>query len=456
MLTRKTAKVNKSCLICLVFVFSFFVLAAGVSFGAEGGSEGGNWFSNLAKNWGSSMSNMFSEIGSADAGTKPRIKPHFSTSTSFISNQNFGTNQGSAAFLARVAPGLGVTFPVGDKLYTEADYVYGLSFTQGRKAAFNVGTHNINALARYDLTSDTVLGASNNIQWSESPDRSGSTFFLETATGEVSHRFDEKLSGRVSDTFQHYKPPQSGTSNAQYDFNDNGVATSLSYELTEKLGFGPSFSWNARHFDNVTSKEKDYWQISPGLGVGYQLGPKTSLAANFGWAYRDFTVGKGHGESELVWGAAVTHLLSKKLVWALNYSKTLQDTFVTDFVNRQDNPTATNFDNLNANFRVVKVHMISTTGTYNFNEKNSVAAFMGWQFTEANAKDNVLRSDSFDRGISNNETTMETGASYGYRLTRYMSVDLGYTFGRRFKSPNDPSRHDYTFHKLTGGLNISF
>jgi hypothetical protein len=103
-----------------------------------------------------------------------------------------------------------------------------------------------------------------------------------------------------------------------------------------------------------------------------------------------------------------------------------------------------------SNFRVVKVHRIGTNASYYFNEKNSIAGFFDVQFTETDDADNVVT------GQKNDERLMETGLRYSYRLTRYLSFDIGYTFGRRFTTQNNLGRNEYTFNNVSGGVNLAF
>ena len=146
----------------------------------------------------------------------------------------------------------------------------------------------------------------------------------------------------------------------------------------------------------------------------------------------------------------MVHTLGSKLVLGLNYQKSLQDTFNSQFVQRVDNPEAGNLDTFDGNFRVVKAHRIDSTATYNFNEKNSVGTFVAFQFVNTDAEDNLKTAEK------NDEKTFETGVRYSYRISKYASLDIGYTFGRRFSAMNNSGRTEYTFNKIDGGLNINF
>ncbi len=449
---KEAALLGASFLFLSLFLGSPMLMAAESSQGS-----GGSWFSNAKDKMaslGASARNSFSELSKADLGSgKARIRPHFSFTNGFNSNARVGDKQADAAWQARIAPGVTLALPVGDKLYNEIDYTYGVSTTQGSKTSATTSTHIINALSQYTLSPDTTIGASNNIQWSESPDRVGKTFFLETAQGQISHRFGEKLSGQILDILQYYNDPNNSFDltapsvvNRQMDFWDNGVKPSLTYELTEKLTISPEFTWNHRNFSEAFNR--DYHQYRPAVSATYRLGAKTMLSANFGWAYRNFA--KGSTVSSLVYGASATHTIGRKFVWGANYSRSLQDTFNTQFVLRQDTPEASNLDTFDTNFRVLTVDRIGTTGNFNFNEKNSVGAFLDAQFVNSDIDDNVVT------GQKNDENLLETGTRYTYRLTRYLSFDIGYTFGRRFSTANTAGREEYTFHKVTGGVNLSF
>lgn len=405
----------------------------------EGGDEQG-FFDRLF----SGLPGIFQELSPADVGHKPRVKPHFAFTSGFHSNAQLGAQQADPAWQARIAPGLTISVPSG-KLYTEVDYTYGFSTTQGRRTSANINTHNLNALARYDLSADTIIGIGNNIQFSEVPGVPGQPFILETATGQVKHRITPKLTGTLTDTFQFFEDKSSTRPN---DFVDNGVRGELSYDVTSDIGVGPSFNWNVRNFQDIDAK--DYWQIQPAVNASYRLGPKTTVAGNFGWAFRKFSEGADDDEAELVYGASVNHKLGRKFIWAVSYARTLVDTFDTSFVFR-DSPVAANLDNLAREFRVLKSHRIGTSATYNFNEKNAASAFGDFQFLDGGRTDNVVF------GTSGDEKAMEVGASYTYRLNKYIAFELLYSFGRRFSSDNaaQRNRNEYTFHRASGGVNIT-
>ena len=153
----------------------------------------------------------------------------------------------------------------------------------------------------------------------------------------------------------------------------------------------------------------------------------------------------------------MSHLLGRKLIWSVSYAKTLQDTFDTGFVFKETTQ-ATELDNLDRDFRVIKSHRLGSAVTYNFNEKNSAGVWGDFSFLNGEAKDNIAENLSRPASQKNREKAMEVGAKYTYRINRFISFDILYAFGRRFTtdSPNvNDSRRDYTFHKVTGGLNIA-
>ena len=438
-MVREARIVSSLALFIVTFLVFLPVASADEGPAASGGNGGGKggFFSGL--------SDYFSELSPADVGHKPRIRPHIAFTQGFHSNANLGHDQGDPAWQARVAPGITFSIPSG-KLYTEVDYTYGFSTTQGRKTHANINTHNLNALARYDLSADTIIGVGNNIQFSEVPGEPGEPFILESATAQVKHRISPKLSGSLSDTLQFFEDKSRTRPN---DFVDNGVTGSLSYDVTSDLAAGPSFSWNVRDFQDLDAK--DYWQITPGVNVSYRLGPKTTLGGNFGWALRQFSVKQGQNDtqSELVYGASASHKLGQKLIWSVSYAKTITDTFDTSFVFR-DKPESSILDNLDREFRVLKSHRLGSSATYNINEKNSVNAFGDFQFISADKKDNFTHKTDGD------ESAMEIGAGYSYRFNRYITFNALYAFGRRFTAENIPrTRNDYTFHKATAGVDIS-
>lgn len=432
---------------CLVVFFTALLILPAMNFADEGtptptsGDGNGGFFSK----WFSGIPGIFQELSPADVGHKPRVKPHFAFTQGYHSNARLGQAQADSAWQARVAPGITISVPSG-KLYTELDYTYGFSTTQGRKTNANINTHNLDFLARYDLTADTIFGVGNNIQFSEVPGEPGDPFVLETATTQVKHRLSSKLSASLTDTFQWFEDKSRTRPN---DFVDNGVAGAMSYDVTSDLSAGPSFAWNVRNFDDLDAK--DYWQIQPAVSVSYRLGPKTTLGGHFGWTLREFDVKQGANDtqSELVYGASASHKLGRKFIWSVSYAKSLVDTFDTNFVFRES-PVATALDNLDREFRVLKSHRLGTSATYNLNEKNSFNAFGDVQFIHGDEKDNVTHKTDGD------ESAMEIGTGYVYRFNRYITLDLLYSFGRRFTAENNPrTRQDYTFHKVTGGVNIT-
>lgn len=395
------------------------------------------------------VGDLFSELSNADVGHKSRIRPHFAFNQGFLSNARLASNQADAAWQARIAPGITVSIPSG-KLYTEVDYTYGFSTTQGRKTNANINTHNVSALARYDISADTVVGVGNNLQLSEVPGTVDETFALNTTTAQLKHRLGPKLSASLTDTFQWFNDK---ATSRQHDFVDNGVAVGLSYDVTKDLSVGPTFAWNVRHFEKIDDDFgdlKDYWQITPGILTTYRLGPKTTLTGNFGWAFRRFDKGGNRTQSELVYGASATHKLGRKLIWSFSYAKTLQDTFDTSFVFR-DTPEVTALDNLDRDFRVIKSHRLGASATYILNEKNSIGAFGDVQLLSSDLDDRIIHRDS------NDERAMEVGTKYSFRFNRYITFDVLYAFGRRFSVEPSPGtgRADYTFHKVTGGVNIT-
>jgi len=392
---------------------------------------------------------IFREPSPEDVTRKPRIRPHLVATTGYISNASLRPGQKDHAWQARIAPGLTLSFP-WQKLYTEVDYTYGFNTTQGNRTSANVNTHTLNALARYDLSSDTVLAVGNNIQWSEIPLQGGRTFTLETATAQAKHRFGERLDGAITNTFQWFndnskEPPFDQTN----EFVDEGIKAEALYELFDSLSVGPSFGWNIRSFNE--REGKNYWQINPALNVLYKLGSKTTLGGNFGWGHRKFTdegFTVGDTESELVYGASARHVLGQKVVWSIEYQKSLQDTFDTNFVFRDD-PHSVTLDNLDRRFRVLKSHRIGTAATYYLTERHSLGAFGDFQFISGDENDHV------ETRTKNHEKAMELGATYTFRLNRYVNFDLNYIFGRRFSEENNPNRNEYTFHMVTAGVNIS-
>lgn len=376
-------------------------------------------------------------------GIQTRVRPHFYADNSYNSNAT-NTRKPDPAWQARVSPGVTLEVPY-EKLFTSVDYTYSYATNQGRHSTSHTNTHNIDALARYDLTAKTVLGVHNNTQWSELPGSPGNVFFLQTDRAEVQHQLGTKLESNLAYQFQHFKDVTvAGTGTSNDTFNDHQVSLSEGYSVTDSLKVGPAFSWSVRKFDKV---DKNYWQIKPDLHASHALGVKTKVYGHFGWAYRRFDVGDGE-ESELIYGGGVTHLLGRKFVWDVNYEKSLQDTFDTGFVLKPTGNTATNLDNFDRRFRVVKNQRINTEVTYNINERNSAGVFGAAQFARTDTNDNVFSNDE------NDEKKMEVGAGYTYRLTSYAAFKVQYVFGRNFDS-HGPAREQYTFHKATAGVMIA-
>lgn len=398
---------------------------------------------------GMSLKNVFSEITPADVGSKPRIRPHFSTNTGFTSNADIASRGSDAAFQAKLAPGVAVSLPVGPKWYNEVDYTYTYGTTQGKKITSNTSGHSVNVLSRYDLTEKTVLGATNNIQWSETPDRLGDTYFLETANAELSHRFTKKLTAKTGYIFQYYDDPDIPENRAQgQDFTDNVAYGRAIYDVLKAFSVGPDVTVRYRNYR--FNELKDYGELVPGISVGYRLGSKTNLSGNVGYAYRDYDI--GGNETEITYGAGVNYAMSRKLAVRLKYQKSMQDTFNSAHVLRQDNPDATVLDTFDPDFRLVKVHRIDSSADYYINEKNSMYAYLSAQFVSGDATDNVVTLEG-----QSDEKIMESGVRYSYRLTRYLSFDIGYSFGRRFSSRSSSAgRSDFTVHKANAGVNLAF
>ena len=422
---------------------------------AESSSQGsGSFLGNAWSNVKKTVKNGVS-LGNA-GGFQPRVRPHLHGESSWNSNSNLGRSN-SGAWEGRLSPGVTLDLPFGDKLYGQVGYNYTYSTTQGPRISTHTNSHTIDAMLRYDATAKTAMGIKNSTRWNEMPGQPGNMFFLETLTPEVRHKFGTQLSTGLQYIYQHYSDITSSSSGTQTDFfrsaitndsfTDHGVVATSQYEVSKRLSLGPNFDWHVRRFSKTESK--DYWQIQPTLGATYQLGPKTKLGGHFGWAYRRFDVGDGY-ESELVYGAHINHLLSRKLVWGLSYNKSLTDTFDTSFVFDPISPEASNLDNFDRHFRVIKSHRIGTTLAYNINEKNSVGGNFDFQASSADNNDNVVSNDRM------NEKKIETGVYYLHRLTKYISLKLGYAFGRSFVAEDNPSRSQYTFHKIIAGVNVAF
>src|SRR3989338_3625409 len=171
-------------------------------------ADGGNWFSNAVSSVKNSVQDTFSELSSSDIGSKPRVKPHFSSNTGWVSDGDLSTTGQQGAWLLRIAPGVTVQLPAGDKLYNELGYTYSFVTTQGaRNTDGHSNGHNINWLSRYQAAHDTVIGVGNNAQWSEQPGDFHKNFFLETANADITQNLGEKLDGKIGYQFQYYKDP---------------------------------------------------------------------------------------------------------------------------------------------------------------------------------------------------------------------------------------------------------
>jgi len=387
---------------------------------------------------------LFTELSPEDVGSKPRIKPHLHASNGFISNANIGDSQADPAWQARVAPGIRISLPLGERLYTEVDYTYAFSTTQGRKTNANINSHDIRTLARYEITDRTQAGISNVLQFSEVPGLAGNTFMLETATGELNHRLGERLSATSTYTFQYFKDRAVAPGRLRSEFADHKVSGNFDYDLADNIKLSPIFGWSTRSFKH--RDDKDYWQIEPRMAVVIKVGPNTSVRGNVGWSHRNYEI--GGVQNEIVYGAGFNYQLSNRFVWKLDYQKSMEDTFDTSFVFRDD-ANAVVLDNLDRRFRVVKSHRITTSADYHFNEKNSFGLYGDFQFINGDGLDNV------ESGADNDEKQMEIGARYRYRLNKFMNLDFGYSIGRRFTTEASAGREGYTYHKVTGGVNIA-
>lgn len=398
-------------------------------------------------NFQQSLPDIFHELSAEDVGVKPRLKPHFAATSSFTSDANLGNEQADPAWLARVSSGLRLELPVGNRLYTELDYTFSFATIQGRQTSENTVTHNTSVLARYDLTDRTILGVSNNFQISEVPGQGGDLFQMETAKAEVTHKFSDILRGNLDYTFQFFNDRSSeAPSFKNQSFWDNSFGTSLDYEVTDRITLIPSFRWSIRDFDQIEGK--DYWQISTQLGASYELGPQTILRGHVGWNRREFDFGSDQVDHSIIWGVGLTQNISRTVVWSAEYNHSVADTFDTGFLNRET-AEATTLDNLDRNFRLLTIDRINTDIKYYLNEKSSVRTFGAFQWVSADAENNALRT------VSNDETAMEIGVGYQYRLNRYISLDVNYVFGRRFSTDDTGSgRNNYTYHKAGGGLSI--
>lgn len=401
-----------------------------------------------------SLPSIFHELSAEDVGVKPRIRPHFDFTSSFSSDVNLGDSQDDPAWLARIASGVTLEYPIGPRLYTELDYTYSLGIISGRKTDDITNTHNVSGLARYDVTDQTAVGLSQNLQLTEVPGLSDKTFILSTSTAQVTQKVGDRVTVSVQDQFQHFSDRESVTPSTI--FNDNGVSTTVAYDATDRITATPWFRWNIRDFEGgAPFNNKDYTNLSAGSGVSYKVGPGTSVSGRLGWNRRHFdrdipfaTIKQEDTENDLVWGVGVTNNIGHKLVWNIDYSSDIQDTFDTGFVNRE-NAEATNFDNFDRNFRMLRTNRVGANARYVIDERQSASLFGDYQHIGADKEHNVAR------GRDGKEQQMEIGASYDFRLNRYISFVLRYVFGRRFTVQDTGSgRDDYTFHKATGGLTV--
>ncbi len=411
--------------------------------------SGGRW-SNLGSKLKSAMpkiQNPLSELGSEDAGSKPRITPHLHANSGYTSNATL-KRKAQSAWIANVSPGVSLDLPLSDKLYSSLGYTYTLSETQGKNIHAHSNGHTLEATLKYDLSKDTSFGARNGLYWSELAGSPGNNYLMEAASAGVKHNFGSRLTGGANYNYEHFRDvtvTNALTPNDTYD--DNGATADASYKITDDLAVSPTFAWNIRRFEKV--EQKNFWQIAPGVGTEYQLGTKTKIGGNFGWGYRSFSQGDGY-ESELLYGAWLSHLLSRKINWSIKYDKTLQDTFDSRYAKIKSGAT-TDLDNFDRRFRVVKNHRLSTELGYSINEKNSISTYGAFQFTKADANDNVFTNDE------NEEQKMSIGIGYNYRLTRYLTFTLGYDFSRNFQTQNNnPFSERYTAHQINAGAGLSF
>jgi len=392
---------------------------------------------------------MFREPAPEDFGNKPRLKTHFGATSSFTSDADLTDKETSPAWLARASAGLTLELPIGERLYTEADYTFSFGSAQGGEVSATTVTHNARLLARYKLTEDTQLGLKHNIAWSQIPGTlDEEMFILNSTTAEVSHRFSDILVGNVSDTFQWFEDKNDSTDGSlNQEFMDNTVDAGLAYDVSERVTLSPSASWGIRNFSNIEGK--DYWNVAYKLGASYEVGPQTTLYTHVGHNIRQFNQGSNQNDQAIIYGASVVNSISRRLAWSLSYDRNVADTFDTSFLNREGRE-ATNLDNLDRNFRVMRTNRFGTAASYNMTERHTFRLFGDLLFTETEAEDNVVRL------TENDETMLEFGPSYSYRLNKYVSFDLRYVFGRRFSNDDSGSgRQNYTFNNFGGGLTLS-
>jgi len=433
-------------IIAALFMFSQSASAAAPkTSNSSGESNGwGTGLQNAISDFQSRLPNIFKELTPEDVGNKPHLKTHFGATSSFTSDADLGQNENRPAWLSRVSSGLTLQAPIGDRLYTEVDYTFALATALGTHTHSNTVSHNISGIANYKLTDATTLGLKNNTQWSQLPGTIDEMFFLNTTDVGVNHKFSEILNGHVEDKFQWFRDRGEPLSQ---EFIDNGVSGGIDYEITERITLTPTTQWNLRHFDDLRSK--DYWQYRYVMGANYKLGSRTTVSAHAGHNIRQFEEGTERTDHSIIYGVGITNSINKKTSWHLNYAKDTLDTFDTSFINRETSD-ATNLDNLDRNFRVVKTHRIATGINYQMAEKHLFALFADAQFTRTDAEDNVLRLRE------NDESAFEFGPSYSYRFNRYISFELKYVFGERFTSDDSGSgRGAYTFHRIGGGLTVT-
>jgi len=433
----------------LAVLFAVSIIPAGFSaetVDAQANKSGiGNSLANAISDFQAKLPAIFREPSPEDIGTKPLLKTHFGATSSFTTDANLTTKERNPAWLARVSGGLTLELPIGDRLYTEADYNASYASVQGKGISTNTVSHNLSALARYKLTDATLLGLKHNIQWSQVPDSIDDMFTLSTTTAEVTHKFSDNLTASLGDSFQWFQDELStepGFINQEYF--DNTVFATADYVATDRLNLMPKFSWNKRHFSNIETK--NYNQFRYDLAAAYELTAQTTLSAHGGYNYRRFSEGSDRGDHAFIYGIGVQSNVSQKLSWNAGYEYDVQDTFDTNFLTNEG-AEATNLDNLDRNFRLLRTHRFGGSVLYHLTERNSFSFFSDVQFVRTDAEDNVVRLRE------NNEASLEMGPGYTFRLNKYLSFELKYVLGRRFgNTDSDSGRTAYTFHKIGGGI----
>jgi len=421
----------------------------------EGGFGAG--LKDAISNFQQSLPSIFHELSAEDIGVKPRLRPHFGVNSSFTSDANLGEKQGDPAWLARISSGVALELPLGDRLYTEADYTFSWATIRGRETNEHVMSHSIDFLARYKLTDESTIGLSQNLQLSEVPGAGGDTFILNSSKIEGSHKFSPLIRASVDATYQHFQDKGNNTIRTKNsEFMDFSTGVSVDYKATDMLTLIPSFRWTLRDFKAANTK--DFWGLESKLGAKYDLSARTTISAHVGWDRRDFDDTDARGDEvdhSLLWGVSISHAVSRLLTAGVSYDRSVQDTFLTDFAFDdtgiyRDGAEATNLDNLDRNFRIITIDNISARGTYHIDERNSMGIFGAFQFSHTDAEDNIFNL------VENDEKVMELGASYSYRLNRYISLGIQYIYGRRFSNEDSlAARGNYTFHKAGGGLTIA-